>query len=167
MFGGADRRRPAPLHHGGGHERGLRSGTLNVPGIVGCGAAAEIAQASMAGDASTLAALRDRLLGGLQARVDGVHLNGARAPRLPHNLNVRIDRVNGRELLIGLSDLSLSSGAACCTASAEPSHVLKALGLSDEAARASLRFGLIRGTTAADVDTAIDVVAGVVAALRR
>jgi cysteine desulfurase len=159
--------RLAPLFDGGGHERGVRPGTLNVPGIVGCGAAAAIARASMAGDAATLGALRDRLFGGLQARVDGVHLNGARAPRLPHNLNVRIDRVNGRELLIGLSDLSLSSGAACCTASAEPSHVLKALGLSDDAARASLRFGLIRGTTAAEVDTAIDVVAGVVAALRR
>ena len=85
-----------PLHHGGGHERGLRSGTLNVPGIVGCGAAAEIARASMAADAATLGALRDRLLAGLQARIDGVHLNGALAPRLPHNLNVRIDRVNGR-----------------------------------------------------------------------
>ena len=156
-----------PLHHGGGHERGLRSGTLNVPGIVGCGAAAEIAQASMADDAATLGTLRDRLLEGLQARVDGLHLNGARAPRLTHNLNVRIERVSGRELLMGLSDLSLSSGAACCTASAEPSHVLKAIGLSDEAARASLRFGLIRGTTAGDVDAAIDAVAGVVAALRR
>ena len=156
-----------PLHHGGGHERGLRSGTLNVPGIVGCGAAAEIARASMADDAATLGALRDRLLEGLQARVDGLHLNGARTPRLPHNLNVRIDRVSGRELLMGLSDVSLSSGAACCTASAEPSHVLKAIGLSDEAARASLRFGLIRGTTAEDVDAAIDAVAGVVAALRR
>jgi cysteine desulfurase len=95
------RRGPAadlpPLHHGGGHERGLRSGTLNVPGIVGCGAAAEIARASMADDAATLGALRDRLLDGLQARLDGVHLNGARAPRLPHNLNVRIDRVNGMD----------------------------------------------------------------------
>jgi cysteine desulfurase len=156
-----------PLHHGGGHERGLRSGTLNVPGIVGCGAAAAIAQASMAGDAATLGALRDRLLAGLQARLDGVHLNGAASPRLPHNLNVRVDRVNGRELLLGLSDLSLSSGAACCTASAEPSHVLRAIGLSDDAARASLRFGLIRGTTEADVDTAIATIAGVVDALRR
>ena len=99
-----------PLHHGGGHERGLRSGTLNVPGIVGCGAAAEIARASMADDAATLGGLRDRLFDGLQARIDGVHLNGARTPRLPHNLNVRIDRVNGRELLMGLSDVSLSSG---------------------------------------------------------
>jgi cysteine desulfurase len=156
-----------PLHHGGGHERGLRSGTLNVPGIVGCGAAAEIARASMAGDAATLGTLRDRLLAGLQARLDGIHLNGAASPRLPHNLNVRVDRVNGRELLMGLSDLSLSSGAACCTASAEPSHVLKAIGLSDEAARASLRFGLIRGTTEADVDAAIMTIAGVVTALRR
>jgi cysteine desulfurase len=155
------------LHHGGGHERGIRSGTLNVPGIVGFGAACEIARASMAADASRLGGLRDRLLEGLQARMDGVHLNGARTPRLPHNLNVRIDRVNGRELLMGLSDLALSSGAACCTASAEPSHVLKALGLSDEAARASLRFGLIRGTTRDDVDVAVDTVAGVVTQLRR
>ena len=156
-----------PLHHGGGHERGLRSGTLNVPGIVGCGAAAAIAQAEMRADAATLGGLRDRLLTGLQAQIDGVHLNGAREPRLPHNLNVRFERVNGRELLMGLTDLSLSSGAACCTASAEPSHVLKAIGLSDEAARASLRFGLVRGTTVADVDAAIAVIAGVVGALRR
>jgi cysteine desulfurase len=165
------RRGPAadlpPLHHGGGHERGLRSGTLNVPGIVGCGMAADIARGAMADDAATLGALRDRLFQGLTAAVDGVHLNGAREPRLPHNLNVRIDRVNGRELLMGLSDLSLSSGAACCTASAEPSHVLKAIGLSDEAARASLRFGLIRGTTAADVDAAVALIASVVNALRR
>jgi cysteine desulfurase len=155
-----------PLHHGGGHERGLRSGTLNVPGIVGFGAAAALARASMADDATTLGALRDRLLNGLQARIDGVHLNGAAAPRLPHSLNVRIDRAEGRRLLLGLSDLSLSSGAACCTASAEPSHVLKAIGLSDDAARASLRWGLIRGTTGADVDRAVDTVAGVVEALR-
>jgi cysteine desulfurase len=156
-----------PLHHGGGHERGLRSGTLNVPGIVGMGAAADIARAEMAADASSLGALRDRLLEGLQARVSDMHLNGAREPRLPHNLNVRFDRVDGRQLLMGLSDLSLSSGAACCTAAAEPSHVLRAIGLSDDAARASLRFGLIRGTTAADVDGAVALVAGVVEALRR
>jgi cysteine desulfurase len=155
------------LHHGGGHERGIRSGTLNVPGIVGFGAASAIARAEMAGDAATLGALRDRLLDRLQARVPGVHLNGARAPRLPHNLNVRIDAVDGRQLLMALSDLSLSSGAACCTAAAEPSHVLKALGLSDEAARASLRFGLIRGTTAAGVDAAVELIAGVVETLRR
>ena len=156
-----------PLHHGGGHERGMRSGTLNVPGIVGFGAACEIARASMAGDDATLGGLRDRLFEALQARIPGLHLNGARTPRLAHNLNVRIDGVNGRELLMGLSDLSLSSGAACCTASAEPSHVLKALGLTDEAARASLRFGLIRGTTPADVDAAAAAVASVVQALRR
>jgi cysteine desulfurase len=156
-----------PLHHGGGHERGLRSGTLNVPGIVGCGAAAEIARTSMAADGATLGGLRDRLLAGLQARLDGVHLNGAASPRLPHNLNVRFDRVSGRELLMGLGDLSLSSGAACCTASAAPSHVLKAIGLSDDAARASLRFGLIRGTTEADVDAAIATIGSVVDALRR
>jgi cysteine desulfurase len=156
-----------PLHHGGGHERGMRSGTLNVPGIVGFGAACEIARASMAGDDVTLGGLRDRLFEALQARIPGLHLNGARTPRLAHNLNVRIDGVNGRELLMGLSDLSLSSGAACCTASAEPSHVLKALGLTDEAARASLRFGLVRGTTRADVDAAAAAVASVVEALRR
>jgi cysteine desulfurase len=157
----------APLHHGGGHERGLRSGTLNVPGIVGLGAAAEMARASMGDDAATLGALRDRLLAGLQSAIAGVHLNGTATPRLPHNLNVRIDGVSGRELLIGLTDLSLSSGAACCTAAAEPSHVLRAIGLSDDAARASLRFGLIRGTTADDVDHAVAAIAGVVAALRR
>jgi cysteine desulfurase len=156
-----------PLHHGGGHERGLRSGTLNVPGIVGCGAAAAIAGASMADDHATLGALRDRLLAGLRGRLEGVHLNGAASPRLAHNLNVRVDRVNGRELLMGLSDLSLSSGAACCTAGAEPSHVLKAIGLSDDAARASLRFGLIRGTTEADVDAAVATIGAVVDALRR
>jgi cysteine desulfurase len=156
-----------PLHHGGGHERGLRSGTLNVPGIVGCGAAAAIARAEMAADAATLGALRDRLLAQLEDRIPGLNLNGAREPRLPHNLNVRIDGVDGRQLLMGLSDLSLSSGAACCTASAEPSHVLKAIGLSDEAARASLRFGLIRGTTAADVDAAVTLIASVVETLRR
>ena len=156
-----------PLHHGGGHERGMRSGTLNVPGIVGCGAAAAIARAEMAGDAATLGALRDRLCTGLQARIPGVHVNGAREPRLPHNLNVRIDGVDGRQLLMGLSDLSLSSGAACCTAAAEPSHVLRAIGLSDDAARASLRFGLIRGTSADDVDRAVALVAGVVETLRR
>jgi len=156
-----------PLHHGGGHERGMRSGTLNVPGIVGCGAAAAIARAEMAGDAATLGALRDRLCAALQARIPGVHVNGAREPRLPHNLNVRIDGVDGRQLLMGLSDLSLSSGAACCTAAAEPSHVLRAIGLSDDAARASLRFGLIRGTSADDVDRAVALVAGVVETLRR
>jgi cysteine desulfurase len=156
-----------PMQHGGGHERGLRSGTLNVPGIVGFGAAAAIARAEMAADAVALGALRDRLLASLQAGIDGVHLNGAASPRLPHSLNVRFDRVDGRELLMALSDLSLSSGAACCTASAEPSHVLKAIGLSDDAARASLRFGLIRGTSATDVDTAVATIAGVVAALRR
>jgi cysteine desulfurase len=155
------------LHHGGGHERGIRSGTLNVPGIVGFGAACDLAGAAMDQDAATLGALRDRLLEGLQARIDGVSLNGALAPRLPHNLNVRIDRVDGRELLMALSDLSLSSGAACCTASAAPSHVLKAIGLSDAAARASLRFGLIRATAAADVDAAVETIAGVVAQLRR
>ena len=94
----------------------MRSRTLNVPGIVGFGAAADLARPAIADDAATLGALRDRLLAGLQARLDGVHLNGAAAPRLPHNLNVRIERVNGRELLMALSDLSLSSGAACCTA---------------------------------------------------
>ena len=156
-----------PLHHGGGHERGIRSGTLNVTGIVGFGAAAAIARQEMAGDAEALGALRDRLRDGLQARITGVHVNGAMAPRLPHNLNVRIDAVDGRQLLMGLTDLSLSSGAACCTAAAEPSHVLKALGVSDAAARASLRFGLIRGTTAADVDAAVRRVADVVEALRR
>ena len=146
-----------PLIDGGGHERGLRSGTLNVPAIVGFGKAAEICCAASNDDARRLRALRDRLWEGL--RGDRVHLNGSMAQRLPQNLNIRIDGAHGDSLLKALAnDVAISSGAACATTSAAPSHVLTALGLSDDQARASLRFGLGRFNTESEVDRVIDLV---------
>jgi cysteine desulfurase len=152
---------------GGGHERGMRSGTLNVPGIVGFGRAAEIARAEMAAEASRVGALRDRLLAGLQAGIDGMTVNGAQdlAARLPGNLNVSFTGVDGEALLVGLDDVAVSSGAACTQA--EPSHVLMALGLTKERALASLRFGIGRTTTTADVDYAARKVGEVVKRLRQ
>jgi cysteine desulfurase len=165
------RRGPAsdllPILHGGGHERGLRSGTLNVPGIVGFGAAACLARESIAGDRSRLTALRDRLLAALRERVGEVTVNGSLSARLPHNLNVTVAGVDGARLLQALTDIGVSSGAACSSATAEPSHVLLALGLSDEAAKASLRFGLLRGTSEADIEYAVERIAAVAADLRR
>jgi cysteine desulfurase len=157
-------KRLRPSVTGGGQERGLRGGTLNVPGIVGFGAACAVAAASMADEAERVSRLRDRLWRGLQASVGDVALNGAASPRLPGNLNVRIAGVDGASLLLGLTELAVSSGAACL--SAEPSHVLDAIGLSRDAALASLRFGLGRQTTAAEIDQAVDHVAAVVAHLR-
>ncbi|MCM3879141.1 MAG: aminotransferase class V-fold PLP-dependent enzyme [Vicinamibacterales bacterium] len=146
-----------PLVDGGGHERGFRSGTLDVPGIVGFGAAAEICRHTSAEETRRLRALRDRLWNGL--RSDRVHANGSMEHRLPQNLNVRVDGAHGDELLKSLaSEVAISSGAACATTSAEPSHVLKALGLSDAQARASLRFGLGRHNTEAEVDRVIELV---------
>ena len=150
---------------GGGHERGMRSGTLNVPGIVGFGRAAEIARVEMVTEAARVAALRDRLLGGLQARTDGMTVNGSTAARLPGNLNVSFEGVDGEALLVSLDDIAVSSGAACTQA--EPSHVLLALGLSRERALASLRFGIGRGTTSAEIDYAAGKVGDVVARLRQ
>ncbi len=165
------RRGPAarvePLAHGGGHERALRSGTLNVPAIVGFGAAAAIGLGEMTADAARLAALRDALLAGLTAEVPDIRVNGSLTRRLPHNLNVSFDGVDGAVLLNSLTDIAVSSGAACSSTSPEPSHVLKALGLSDRAARASLRFGLGRFTTREEVDYVIRRLAALVADLRR
>jgi cysteine desulfurase len=145
-----------PLIDGGGHERGYRSGTLNVPAIVGFGKAAELC--GEAGDAGRLQPLRDRLWTALSA-LDGIHLNGPMNPRLPNNLNVCVDDVHGESLLKAVAtDMAVSSGAACATASAEPSHVLRAIGLSDEQARASIRFGLGRFNTERDVDMAAAIV---------
>jgi len=160
-------RKVAPVAEidGGGQERGLRSGTLNVPGIVGFGRAAEIARQEMAAEATRVAALRDRLLAGLQSKTDGVTVNGAMHSRLPGNLNVSFTGVDGEALLVSLDDIAVSSGAACTQA--EPSHVLMALGLSKDRALASLRFGIGRSTTAADVDYAAGKVADVVARLRQ
>ena len=150
---------------GGGHERAMRSGTLNVPGIVGFGRAAEIARAELVGEAARIGALRDRLLHGLRAKVEGMTVNGATHARLPGNLNASFEGVDGEALLVSLDDIAVSSGAACTQA--EPSHVLVALGVPRDRALASLRFGLGRSTTAEDVDYAVAKVADVVARLRR
>jgi cysteine desulfurase len=150
---------------GGGHERGLRSGTLNVPAIVGFGRAAEIARAEMESEAKRIGELRDRLLAGLQARVDGMTVNGALDRRLPGNLNVSFAGVDGEALLVSLDDIAVSSGAACTQA--EPSHVLMALGMKTHQALASLRFGIGRSTTAEDVDYTARKVSDVVARLRQ
>jgi cysteine desulfurase len=150
---------------GGSQERGLRSGTLNVPGIVGFGRAAEIAREEMPAEAARIGALRDRLLERLQSTTDAIRVNGTMASRLPGNLNVSFDGVDGEALLVSLDDIAVSSGAACTQA--EPSHVLMALGRSKDLALASLRFGVGRTTTAADVDHAAEKVADVVARLRK
>ncbi len=150
---------------GGGQERGMRSGTLNVPGIVGLGKAAEIARAEMSAEAGSVKSLRDRLLETLRATTDGVTVNGDLDARLPGNLNVSFDGVDGEALLVSLDDIAVSSGAACTQA--EPSHVLLALGRSKDQALASLRFGIGRTTTAAEIDYAASKVASVVSQLRR
>ena len=156
------------LIDGGGHERGYRSGTLNVPAIVGFGRAAELCRENPAAEGQRLQALRDRLWGGLSRNADGVFLNGALQNRLPQNLNVRFDGVHGETLLKALAnDVAVSSGAACATASAEPSHVLRALGLTDEQARASIRFGLSRFTTKQEIDTVVVKVSETATHLRR
>jgi len=164
------RRGPAaallPQIHGGGHERGLRSGTLNTPGIVGFGAAAEIAQREMPTESQRLATLRDRLREGLQAALPDVTVNGSLTARLPHNLNLSFAGVDGATLLMSLTDIAISSGAACSSASAEPSHVLRALGIPDNLAKASLRFGLSRFTTMEEVDYVVGRVSEVVTSLR-
>jgi cysteine desulfurase len=156
-----------PLADGGGHERGYRSGTLNVPAIVGFGKAAALSH-SASGEAGRLGELRDRLWSALSRSLDGLHLNGPSEPRLPNNLNVRVDKVHGESLLKAIAgEVAVSSGAACATASAEPSHVLRAMGLTDEQARASIRFGLGRYSTEAEIDAAAAVVSGAVRYLRR
>lgn len=172
------RRGPAatlqPMMHGGGHERGLRSGTLDVPAIVGFGAAAALCAAEMPAESARLQALRDRLLAGLRRELADVRVNGAIDAagdatvrlRLPHNLNVTFAGVEGATLLMAMTDIAVSSGAACSSASAEPSHVLRALGRSDADAKASLRFGLGRFTTAEEVDVVIRRVAAIVTDLR-
>lgn len=145
-----------PLIHGGGHERGLRSGTLNVPGIVGFGKACELAQAEMPGESERMRRLRDRLYDGIQNDLKGVHLNGHPSERLPHNLNVSFEGVEGHALLSSLTrGIAVSSGSACASANAEPSYVLKALGMQELLIHASVRFGLGRFNTEEEVDYAV------------
>jgi cysteine desulfurase len=156
-----------PLVHGGGQERGLRSGTLNVPGIVGFGVAAALAAQEREAEAVRVGALRDRLLTGLQRTLEGVQVNGSMTARLPHNLHVSFAWVDGEALITGVVEqVAVSSGSACASGSQEPSHVLQALGLGRDAAWGSIRFGLGRGTTEADVDLAVDVVSAAVRRLR-
>jgi cysteine desulfurase len=155
----------APLFDGGGHERGMRSGTLNVPGIVGFGAAAALAAQNVESEAARLKTLRERLLTRLTARVPDLVVNGSLDARLPGNLNVSFPGVDGEALLVSLCDeIAISSGAAC--AAAEPSHVLSAMGRKKDLALATLRFGLGRWTTEEEVDFAADRVADVVGRLR-
>jgi len=155
-----------PQMDGGGHERGLRSGTLNVPGIVALGAACQIAEAEMDVEARRLSELRDRLHSGIHERLDGVRLNGPRESRLPNNLNLAFEDVDGESLLMELDDLAVSSGSACTSESPRPSHVLQAMGLPDRLAAASLRFGLGRWTSEEEVDYAANRVAAAVTRLR-
>jgi cysteine desulfurase len=157
----------APLIDGGGHERGYRSGTLNVPAVVGFGKAAEVCREGIAEEADTMLRLRNRLWSALSS-LEGVCLNGPLEPRLSNNLNIRVEGVHGETLLKAIAgDVAVSSGAACATASAEPSHVLRAIGLSDEQARASIRFGLSRFNSERDIDEAATIVGAAVRHLRR
>ena len=151
---------------GGGHERGMRSGTLNVPGIVGFGKAAALAQAEMATEAPRLLALREKLRAGLQARVSDTYVNGSLEHRLPGNLNISFAYVEGEAMLMGLKDIAVSSGSACTSASLEPSYVLRSLGVEEELAHTSIRFGLGRFNTDEEVDFVIDLVATKVEKLR-
>lgn len=161
----APRVRLAPLMHGGGHERGFRPGTLNVPGIVGFGAAARIAVAEREAEAARLVVLRDRLFAGIAAHVPTVRLNGHPDERLPGTLNLAFEGLEGDTLLMALRDLAVSSGAACTSASPEPSHVLTGIGLPERLARASIRFSLGRYTTLAEIDVAVETVGRAVPAL--
>lgn len=153
---GRPRLRLAPLLHGGGHEGGLRSGTLPVPLIVGFARAVELALAEREAEAARLAALRARLLDRLRAGLDGVFVNGDLGRRLPGNLNVGFEGVDADGLLAALPELAISTGSACASARAERSHVLRALGRSDAELRASVRIGLGRGTGEAEIDAAAD-----------
>jgi cysteine desulfurase len=144
--------RLAPMIDGGGHESGLRSGTLNVPGIVGFGKACEIAHNELAEERSRLAGMRNRLHSRLTAELDHVVVNGCMEHRLPGNLNMSFLHVEGETLLTGLNDVALSSGSACSSGKTHASHVLKALGLSDEEAGSAIRFGIGRFNTEAEID---------------
>jgi cysteine desulfurase len=162
------RLKPQPQAEGGGQERGMRSGTLNVPGIVGFGEACRLAGEALAADEpERLRRLRDRLLVELRSRVEGVEVNGAPEPRLPGNLHVSIEGTSAETLLLTLGDrFALSAGSACAEASGKGSHVLRALGLSDERIHSALRFGLGRYNTEADVDAVVEAMATAVAAAR-
>jgi cysteine desulfurase len=152
--------------NGGGHERGMRSGTLNVPGIVGLGKACEIAREEMTAEGERLSKLRDKLKAKLEGSLDYIHVNGSMEHRLPNNLNISFVYVEGESLLMGINDVAVSSGSACTSATLEPSYVLKALGLGDDVAHSSIRFGLGRFNSEAEVDYVADKVIDIVQKLR-
>jgi cysteine desulfurase len=156
----------APIIDGGGHERGMRSGTLNVPGIVGFGKACEIAAQEMPAEMERLRGLRDRLRARLEAKLDEVYINGSMTRRLPHNLNMSFAYVEGESLLMGINDVAVSSGSACTSATLEPSYVLKALGVGEDLAHTSIRFGIGRFNTEEEIDYVVDRVAETVSRLR-
>ena len=156
-----------PMIDGGGQERGLRSGTANVPGIVGFGKACEVCQSQWESEAIRLRGLRQRLHDGLSARIDDVFLNGHSEPRLPGNLNVSFTHVQGESLLLSMQHVAaLSAGSACSSGSNEPSYVLRAIGVDDILANASIRFGLGRSTTAEEIDIVVDALVEKVGRLR-
>jgi len=151
---------------GGGHERGMRSGTLNVPGIVGLGEACAICNADMPEESKRMAYLRDKLRGKLESELDEVYINGTMEHRLPNNLNISFAYVEGESLLMGINDIAVSSGSACTSATLEPSYVLKALGAGDDLAHSSIRFGLGRFNTEEEVNYVAAKVIDVVKKLR-
>jgi cysteine desulfurase len=156
----------SPLIIGGGQERGFRSGTLNVPGIVGLGYACHLDRLELEDESARLRQLRDRLLEGLRASIGRVRVNGSLDHRLPHNLHVAFEGIDGESLTIGIGDIAVSAGSACSSASAAPSHVLRALYGADPIPGATVRFGLGRFTTDADIDYAIEKFTAVVKRLR-
>ncbi len=164
------RRRPRvrlePILDGGGHERGMRSGTINVPGVVGFGAACELCENEMSDEAIRLAGLRDKLERSLGEQLDGVQINGAADKRLPHTANISFGWVEGESLLMSFPDIAVSSGSACTSASLEPSYVLKNIGVGDELAHSSIRFGLGRWTTEEEIDYTVGHVVQAVNKLR-
>ena len=162
----ARRMKLAPSLCGGGQERGLRSGTHNVPGIVGLGVACEVAGRERAAESARLAVLRDRLQEGLEREIEDLVVNGDVGNRLPHNLNVSIPYVDGEALLLSLEDVAVSSGSACRSSATSGSHVMKAIGRDDDLARSTIRFGLGRWTTEEEIDYAIGRVTETVARLR-
>jgi cysteine desulfurase len=160
------RARLVAIIDGGGHERGFRSGTLNVPGIVGFGAAARLCAAEMEAEAARLLRLREKLRKGIEAGLDLVTVNGSLAHRLPGNLNLSFAYVEGEALMMAIRDVAVSSGSACTSASLEPSYVLRAMGVSDDLAHGSIRFGLGRFTTEEEVDYVVQLVIQKVKKLR-
>jgi len=162
----APRVKLSPIIDGGGHERGMRSGSLNVPGIVGLGKACEIAHAELAAEGKRLVTLRERLKDGILRQLDEVYVNGHPTQRLPGNMNMSFAYVEGESLLMGLKEIAVSTGSACTSASLEPSYVLRAIGVEEELAHTSIRFGLGRFNTEEEVDYTIQRVVEEVRRLR-